>query len=99
MNDKSGTYPLLNVNEYLSLDGLDFNKFVIISELTNEVYKKILSDENVILIINPDDSFSYRYTRDVAEKLISGRINVRLSLNAIMIILPRTNFLCILQQI
>jgi (E)-4-hydroxy-3-methylbut-2-enyl-diphosphate synthase len=74
MNDKSGTYPLLNVNEYLSLDGLDFNKFVIISELTNEVYKKILSDENVILIINPDDSFSYRYTRDVAEKLISGRI-------------------------
>jgi (E)-4-hydroxy-3-methylbut-2-enyl-diphosphate synthase len=74
LNGKSGTYPLLDDKEYLSLTGLDFKKFVEIGELTVEVSKKILSDEKVILIIKPIDSLSYRYTRDIAEKLISERI-------------------------
>jgi (E)-4-hydroxy-3-methylbut-2-enyl-diphosphate synthase len=65
---------LLNVNEYLSLDSLNFNKFVEISELTDVVSKKIFSDENVILIINPKDSLSYMFTRDIAENLISQNI-------------------------
>jgi (E)-4-hydroxy-3-methylbut-2-enyl-diphosphate synthase len=74
LKDKSGTYPLLDENEYFSLVSIDFNKFVEISELTDEISKKILTDENVILIINHKDSLSYRFIRDIAENLISKNI-------------------------
>jgi len=74
LNDKSGTYPLLDTKEYMSLADVNFNKIVEISELTDEVSNKILTDKNVILIIKPGDSLSYRCTRDIAERLISGRI-------------------------
>jgi (E)-4-hydroxy-3-methylbut-2-enyl-diphosphate synthase len=65
---------LLNESEYLFADNLNFNKFLEINNLSEELLKKISSDKNLTLIINAKDSLSYRSIRDFAEKLISDKI-------------------------
>lgn len=73
---KSDSFPLLNTNEYLITENLNFNKFLEIEtdDLSEDVYDKILTDKNVILVINSKDSNSYLSTRKFAEKLISDKI-------------------------
>ncbi|MCX6159645.1 MAG: (E)-4-hydroxy-3-methylbut-2-enyl-diphosphate synthase [Ignavibacteriota bacterium] len=73
--DKSDSLPLLNTSEYLALDNLNFNKFLEINNLSDEILKKISSDKNLTLIINTKDSLSYRSIRDFAEKSISDKID------------------------
>ena len=73
---KSDSFPLLNTNEYLLAENLNFNKFleIEINNLSADVYNKISSDKNIILVIKSDDSLSYFSTRNFAEELISDKI-------------------------
>lgn len=76
LEDKSGSYPLFKVNDYLVTDIQNFNKFLKSNavDLTDELLKKISADMNLVLIINSDDTLSYRQIRILAEKLISKKI-------------------------
>lgn len=75
LEDKSDSLPLLNESGYLSLNNINFNKFLEINNLSDELLKKISSDKNLTLVINSENSLSYRSNRDFAEKLMSGNID------------------------
>ncbi len=64
---KSDSFPLLNTNEYLLAENLNFNKFleIEINNLSADVYNKISSDKNIILVIKSEDSLSYLSTRNI----------------------------------
>ena len=64
---KSDSFPLLNTNEYILTENINFNKFleIEINNLSADVYNKISSDKNIILVIKSDDSLSYLSTREL----------------------------------
>ena len=75
--NQSGSFPMLNETEYLSLDDLSFAKFLEIStdSLTDKILDKIGKDKNLIIVIKSDDFLSYKNVRNFAEKLISDKLD------------------------
>lgn len=74
---KTGSVPLLKTKEYLLEDYINFNKFleIEIDDITEDVYNKLSSDKNLILVIESQGSLSYKNMRSFAEKLISDKVN------------------------
>ncbi len=95
LTDKESSYPLLKMAEYFSTDILNFNKFLEtdINDITGDSFKKISSDKNLILVINSNDSLSYRSIRNFAEKLIANKLTCPVIIKRFYGILSEDKFL------
>jgi (E)-4-hydroxy-3-methylbut-2-enyl-diphosphate synthase len=70
------SYPLLNKSVYLDLTDKDFNKFLVLNtnDISDDILTSLVTDSNVVIILNCTEELSYRKARDIGEGLISRNI-------------------------